>query len=308
MAQTSSVCDYCIIWSPSVTLPFNLPEQKFQMNNCARLFWHPCINVEVMVHASSIYDHFIIWRDLQPTRTNVSNGTWPSTYLNKCFKWHCYSSKRTTVPNYFEIHKQMLKLWPWQDKCFTILSFDLQVWPWPSTHLNKFSNGTATHQGEQLCKVILKSMHKCRSFGPDKLNLWPSYHLTFKCDLDLQPTWKNFPMALPLIKENNCANLFWNPCINVEVMSLTSSIYNHFYHLTFKCDLDLQLTWSNISNGTSTPQGKQLCHIILKLIKKCRSYGQDQSGWTHTCMHNTRTHIHRTEVVMTMSCSLQGAW
>ena len=31
------------------------------------------------------------------------------------------------------------------------------------------------------------TMHKCTSYGPDMLNLWPSYHLTFKCDLDLQP-------------------------------------------------------------------------------------------------------------------------
>ena len=26
-------------------------------------------------------------------------------------------------------------------------------------------------QGEQLCRIILKCMHKCRSYGPDKLNL-----------------------------------------------------------------------------------------------------------------------------------------
>ena len=29
---------------------------------------------------------------------------------------------------------------------------------------------------EYLCQIILKSMHKCRSYGPDKLNLWPFYH------------------------------------------------------------------------------------------------------------------------------------
>ena len=27
----------------------------FQMNNCAELFWNPCINVEVMAQTSSIY-------------------------------------------------------------------------------------------------------------------------------------------------------------------------------------------------------------------------------------------------------------
>ena len=30
--------DYCIVWPLSGTLTFNLPEQMFQMNNCAKLF------------------------------------------------------------------------------------------------------------------------------------------------------------------------------------------------------------------------------------------------------------------------------
>ena len=50
-------------------------------------------------------------------------------------------------------------------------------------------------------------MHKCRRYGLDKLSLWPFYHLTFKCDLDLQPE-QMFRMTLLLLKENNCAKLF----------------------------------------------------------------------------------------------------
>ena len=34
-----------------------------------------------------------------------------------------------------------------------------------------FSNGTTAPQGEHLCKISLKSMHKCRSYGPDEPNL-----------------------------------------------------------------------------------------------------------------------------------------
>ena len=34
-------------------------------------------------------------------------------------------------------------------------------------------------------------MHKCRGYGQDKLNSWPFFHLTFKCDLDRQPNWTN---------------------------------------------------------------------------------------------------------------------
>ena len=40
----------------------------------------------------------------------------------------------------------------------------------PSSYLKNVSNGTFTPQGQQLCRIILKSMHKCTSYGPDKLN------------------------------------------------------------------------------------------------------------------------------------------
>ena len=60
MAWTSSVYGHFIIKPPSVTLTFSLPEQMFQMNNCARLFLNPCINVEVMPQTSSAFDHFNI--------------------------------------------------------------------------------------------------------------------------------------------------------------------------------------------------------------------------------------------------------
>ena len=96
-------------------------------------------------------------------------------------------------------------------------------------------------------------MHKYRRFGKDKLNLWPFYHWTFKCVLDLQPSqtsvsngtttlhWEHllwnggseyneqmFQMALLLFKENNCAKLLWNICINIEDKAKTSLIYDHF--------------------------------------------------------------------------------
>ena len=67
-------------------------------------------------------------------------------------------------------------------------------------------------------------MHKCRSYGPDKLNFCPFDHLTFKYDPDLQPTQ------------------------------------------------------TNVSNGTTTPQGEHLYKIILKSRHKCRSYGPDKQN------------------------------
>ena len=84
-------------------------------------------------------------------------------------------------------------------------------------------------------------------------------------------------------------------------------------NLTFKYDLDLGPTRTNVSNVTSTCDGEQLCQIILKSIHNCRSYGPDKFGWTDGCteacthghMH-TRTLIHQTVVITTMSRSSQA--
>ena len=122
----------------------------------------------------------------------------------------------------------MYKLCPWQAQFMTILSFDLQVWVWPSTYVNKCLNGTSANRRQQLCKIILKPMHKCTSYGPDKLNLWPFWSLFDPYDLTFNLHEKMFQMALFFLKDNNCAKLFWNPCINVQVMARKSSIYDHF--------------------------------------------------------------------------------
>ena len=56
-----------------------------------------------------------------------------------------------------------------------------------------------------------------------------------------------------------------------------------------KFDLDLGPTRANVSNGTSTHDGEQLCQIILKSIHTCRTYSLDKFGWTDT---HTQKHAH----------------
>ena len=110
----------------------------------------------------------------------------------------------------------------------------------------------------------MKSMHKCRSYGQDKLNidhliLWTSsVMLTFKLPEQL------FQMALQLFKENKCDKLFWNPCTNVSYGQDKLNLWP-FYHLTFKCDLVLQPFWTNVSNDTATPQGKNCAKLFWNL-------------------------------------------
>ena len=73
---------------------------------------------------------------------------------------------------------------------------------------------------ENNCNIILKSMHKCTSNGPDHFDLYLiPVTLTF-----------NLPSngTSPRRGQTIVQNYFGNPCINVQVMALTSSIYDHF--------------------------------------------------------------------------------
>ena len=124
--------------------------------------------------------------------------------------------------------------WPLFDPC------DLDLQPtWKNV-----SNDTSPPWGQQLCKIILKSMLKCTSYAPDKLNtcIWPFWPIFDPCDLDLQPTYKN------------------------------------------------------VSNGTTSTQRQKLCQIVLKSMHYCTSYGPDKSA-----RMPGRTHIHWTKIVTTMS-------
>ena len=137
---------------------------------------------------------------------------------------------------------------------------------------NHVSNGTFTPQGEQLCQIILKSMHKCRSYGPYKLNLWLFYNLT----------WKKFQKELLLFKGNNCVKWSWNLGINVEVMARASSINDHF------------IIWpSSVSSTCLNKCFKLHCYslrrtavkMILKSRYKCRSYVRDKLKLWQFCHH-----------------------
>ena len=149
MSLTSSIYDHFIIWPSSVTLTFNLHKQMFwpalfllKDNNCAKLFWNPCINVPNMARTSSIYDNFYLYLTPMTLTFNLHG---------KSFKWHFSFSRTTTVQNYF-----------------------------------------------------------------------------------------------------------WNPCINVQVMVRTSSIYDHFDLYLTPVTLTLNLLEKNVSNGTFPPRRQQL--------------------------------------------------
>ena len=77
------------------------------------------------------------------------------------------------------------------------------------------SNSTYTHDGEQLCQIISKSIQNCRSYSPDK-------NLTFKCDLDLGPTLPNVSNGTSTYDEKQLCQIILKSIHNVEVMVRTN--------------------------------------------------------------------------------------
>ena len=127
------------------------------------------------------------------------------------------------------------------------------------------------------------TMHKCRSYGPDKLNLLPFYHLTFKCDLDLQPTWTNVSNGICTLQGEQLCQIILKSMHKYRSYGQDKLNLWQFYHLSFMCDLDFQPTQTNVSNDTTTPQGEHLCKIILKTMHKCWRYGPDKFNlWPYT--------------------------
>ena len=85
-------------------------------------------------------------------------------------------------------------------------------------------------------------------------------------DLYLTPVTLTFNLpenmihtALLLLKDNNCAKLFQNSCINVQVMAWTNSIYDHFDLYSTPVTLTFNLpkncfNWHSSSSRTTTVQ------------------------------------------------------
>ena len=137
------------------------------------------------------------------------------------------------------------------------------------------------------------------------LNLWPFYHRLSSVTLTFNLLEQMFQMAILLFKENKCAKSFWNPCINLQDMAQTNSIFDHFISWPPSVTLTFNLP-QQMFHMALLPQGEQLCQSILKFMHKCTSYVPNKSRQMQTHIMLACMHIHRTEVVTTMSRSLQA--
>ena len=125
----------------------------------------------------------------------------------------------------------------------------------------------------------------------DHLIICPSsVTLTFNLPEEL------FQTAHLLLKDNNCATLFCNPCINVQAIVRTSSIYGHFIICLVlpgsSTYMNKCFKWQ--SRTTNVP-------IYFEL------YGQMYKLWSgQTRQTDARMHSHRTEIVTAMFRSPQA--
>ena len=86
-------------------------------------------------------------------------------------------------------------------------------------------------------------------------------------------------------------------------MARTNSIYDHLIIWPSSVTLTFNLPEQMFQMALLLLKGEQLCQIVFKFMHKCTSYGPDKSGQMDTHTHNT--HMYWTEVVTTMSRSLQ---
>ena len=83
-------------------------------------------------------------------------------------------------------------------------------------------------------------------------------------------------MALLLLEGNNCAKLFWNHCINVQVMSRTSSIYDHFDLYLTPMTLTFNLPEKMFQMALLLLEGNMCAKLFWNACNKCTSYGPDK--------------------------------
>ena len=273
-----------------LTLTFNLREKMFQIalflledNNCAKLFWNPCINVPVMARTSSIYDHFDLYLTLETLTFNLPEKMFQMALLllkdNNCAKlfWNpCVNvpvmARTSSIYDHFDPYLNL-----------ETLTFNLP---------EKMSQMALLLLKDNNCaKLFLKSMHKCTRYGPDKLNIWQFWHLFDPCDLDLQPTWKNVSNGTFLLQGNNTVKLFWNPCINVQVILRLSSIhvYDHFDPYLTRVTLTFNLPEKMFQMALLLLKGNNCAKLFWKPCVIVQvMFRTNPDG---------RTHIHRTKIV-----------
>ena len=125
--------------------PSTYMNKRFKWTAVPNLFWNPCLDVEVMAQTSSVYDHFIIWPSSVALTFNLLEQMVPMNncaklFWNPCINVEVMAWASSIYDHYIIWPSSMTLTFKLPEKCFN----------------------------EQLCHIILKSMHESRIYGPDK--------------------------------------------------------------------------------------------------------------------------------------------
>ncbi len=167
---------------------------------------------------------------------------WPFMYSHGLCTKNLYISEWTCLLSIMTIHQQLVQLWPKQVLNHKNLTFDLKVWPWPSTYSHAYytlhvyiSEWSFLRSIMMIHKQLLKLW-----LGKGKNHkIWP---LTSTCDLDLRHTMLQFIFHTPIYQSEHFYEVSWQNINNLWRNGPDKVKIPKFWPLTSKCDLDLWCT------------------------------------------------------------------
>ena len=107
-------------------------------------------------------------------------------------------------------------------------------------------------------KLFLNPRINVEVMAPDKLNLWPFYHLSFKSDLELQPTQAKVSNDTTTPQGENLCQTILKSIHKCRSYGLDKRMYDHFIIWPSSVTLTFNLP-KKVSNDTTPPQEQKLC-------------------------------------------------
>ena len=148
-------------------------EQMFQMKNCVKLFLNPCINVQVIVWTSLIYDHFLIWPSRVTLTFNLSEQMFQMELLllkdNNCAKLFEIHANCTPYGPDKTIFDHCIHAWMYKFNCYSLDK--LNLWPFFNLPSSMTLTFNLTEQIIQMIFLPIKGKGEAKSFWCPCINV-----------------------------------------------------------------------------------------------------------------------------------------
>ena len=215
---------------------------------------------------------------LDPTSTNISNGT------------YTYDGEQHYCANLY-----------WNPYKIVGVTIKTKIWPSNVTLTwTNVSTDKSTCDGKQLCQIILKSIHNCRSYGLDKL--WRTHAHTHWCThihrTVTVTTMSPSPHACSTKRDKNTLLSGFSPFTKFFSILLGSSIelgFSSFYQFQICHPQNVIKRLNHLINcyvSIHEPYRKALWQKVKLLCVSNFSFGLNVFKWSQT---EDLTHSHKTK-------------